>query len=238
MDTMRDIGNELAAVASDKPFRYPRALPYVLRAFNALEGVGKALDPDYDVTRIARKYLKNLIDLRDGSAAVTAWKKVSQRVGWRPKDLASVVQSPRRVTQVYETLTKLESGELQLRVRALELERAMVRQSVMQRASLNAIAACCALNVATVLTATASSAASSVAAAVGAAATAGGGGTLLQASGLGLPGRAAVVRIAWMCTAWFGARAVLAMRRLEALLKGERDGNLNEYILESKRNAN
>ena len=55
MSTMRQIGNELAAVASDRPFRYPRALPYVLRAFNALEGVGKALDPNYDVTRIAKR---------------------------------------------------------------------------------------------------------------------------------------------------------------------------------------
>ena len=42
METMQDIGNELAACASDKPFRYPRALPYVLRAFNALEGTGSA----------------------------------------------------------------------------------------------------------------------------------------------------------------------------------------------------
>ena len=39
-------------------------------------------------------------------------------------------------------MNKLESGELQLRVRALELERAMVRNAVMQRASLHAIAAC------------------------------------------------------------------------------------------------
>ena len=70
--------------------------------------------------RIAKRYLNELIDLRDGSAALTALKKVTQRLGWRPKDLASVVQSPRRVSQVYETLTKLESGELQLRVRARE----------------------------------------------------------------------------------------------------------------------
>ena len=41
----------MPAVASDRPFRYPPALPYVLRAFNALEGVGKSLDPDYDVSR-------------------------------------------------------------------------------------------------------------------------------------------------------------------------------------------
>jgi len=211
MSTMQEVGNELAAVASDRPFRYPPALPYVLRAFNALEGVGKSLDPDYDVGRIAKRYLNELIDLRDGSAALTALKKVTQRLGWRPKDLASVVQSPRRVSQVYETLTKLESGELQLRVRALELERAMVRNSVMQRASLYAIAACCAVNVATVLVATASGTASAMA-------------VLTR-------------RAAFGAAAYFGSRALMAMRKLGQLQKGERDGNLNEYVLESKRAA-
>ncbi len=181
----------------------------MLRAFNALEGVGKGLDPSYDISRIAKKQIKGLIDLRDGSAAITAIKKVQQRIGWRPKDLASVVQSPRRVTQVYETLTKLESGELQLRVRALELERAMVRNDVMQKASIHAIVACCALNVGTVLVAT-------------------------GAAGAGA--RAAlIVRAAWAAAAWFGLQSARGIRRLNQLAKGEREGNLNEYLLESKR---
>ncbi len=216
MSTMRQIGNELAAVASDRPFRYPRALPYVLRAFNALEGVGKALDPDYDVTRIAKRYLTELIDLRDGSAAITAMKKVQYRLGWRREDFASVVQSPRRVSQVYETLTKLESGELQLRVRALELERAMVRNGVMQRASLYAILTCCALNLATTLSAVATGVAS-----------AGGG----LAASLRLLTR----RIAFASAAYFSARTLMAIRTFGKLQKGETEGNLNEYLLESKR---
>ena len=206
MSTMQEIGNELAAVASDKPFRYPRALPYVLRAFNALEGVGKGLDVNYDVSRIANKYIKNLIDLRDGNAAVTAVKKIQQKFGWRGKDFASIVQSPRRVSQVYETLTKLESGELQLRVRALELERAMVRNNVMQKASLNAIAACCALNIGTVLTAT----------------------------GAAVP--RLVLKGAWIFAAWFGVAAVRGVRKLNLLQKGEAEGNLNEYIILEKKN--
>jgi hypothetical protein len=207
MATMQQVGNELAAVAADRPFRYPRALPYVLRAFNALEGVGKSLDPNYDVSRIAKQYITELIDLRDGSAALTAWKKVQHRLGWRPADLASVVQSPRRVSAVYDTLNKLETGELQLRVRALELERAMVRNAVMQRASMYAIAACCALNVGTVLS------------------------TASATTSAGVLGR----RLAWAAAVFFGSRATLAMRKVGQLLKGEREGNLNEYLLESKR---
>lgn len=211
MATMQEVGNDLAAVASDRPFRYPRALPYVLRAFNALEGVGKGLDPNYDVSRIANKYIKSLIDLRDGSAAITAIKKVGQKIGWRPKDLASVVQSPRRVSQVAETLERLESGELQLRVRALELERAMVRNAVMQKASLHAIAACCALNMGTVLVATGAAAAS---------------------ARVGL-----LVRGAFAAAAWCGLAAARGIRKLSKMDQGERDGNLNEYVLEAKRQS-
>ena len=152
------------------------------------------------------KYIKNLIDLRDGNAAVTAVKKIQQKFGWRGKDFASIVQSPRRVSQVYETLTKLESGELQLRVRALELERAMVRNNVMQKASLNAIAACCALNIGTVLTAT----------------------------GAAVP--RLVLKGAWIFAAWFGVAAVRGVRKLNLLQKGEAEGNLNEYIILEKKN--
>jgi len=206
MQTMQQIGNELAAVAGDKPFRYPQSLPFVLRAFNALEGVGKGLDPDYDVTRIARRYIRSLIDLRDGSTALTAWKKTQKLLGWRPKDFASVIQSPRRVTKVYETLTRLEQGELQLRVRALELERAMIRNMIVQRASLLALLACAALNIGTVLAVTSQG-----------------------ATGLRLLLRRGVFASA----AFFGVKAVILWRKFKLLQRGEQEGNYNAYLLEA-----
>ena len=158
--------------------------------------------------------MTELIDLRDGSAAITAIKKAQYRLGWRRADLASVVQAPRRVTQVYETLTKLESGELQLRVRALELERAMVRNSVMQRASLFAILTCCSLNVATILCSATASA-----------------GVSPALAGLQVLAR----RIAFGSAAYFSVRVLMAIRTFGKLQRGENEGNLNEYLLESKR---
>lgn len=40
------------------------------------------------------------------------------QVGWRPEDLAAVVQSPRKVAYVEGVTRKLEMGDLKLRVRA------------------------------------------------------------------------------------------------------------------------
>lgn len=79
VEAMQQIGQELAAIGGSKPFRYPDAFPFILRAFTALEGIGKTLDPQYDVYRIARRYIAELADLKDGSAALTALKSVQKK---------------------------------------------------------------------------------------------------------------------------------------------------------------
>lgn len=56
-----------------------------------------------------------------------------------------------RVERMNDQLERLESGDIRLRVRTLEVERAARRQSVMQTATLNAIAAAGLLNVGTQL---------------------------------------------------------------------------------------
>lgn len=76
---MQSIGQELAAIGGSKPFRYPESFPFILRAFTALEGIGKTLDPKYDVYRIARRYIPELVDLKDGNVMLTAVKGVQKR---------------------------------------------------------------------------------------------------------------------------------------------------------------
>lgn len=52
------------AIAVDQPFRFPAAFTFVLRAFTTLEGLGKALDPDYKFADVARPYALELLDLQ------------------------------------------------------------------------------------------------------------------------------------------------------------------------------
>lgn len=52
------------AIAVDQPFRFPAAFTFVLRAFSTLEGLGKALDPDYKFADVARPYALELLDLQ------------------------------------------------------------------------------------------------------------------------------------------------------------------------------
>lgn len=126
------LGSDLFSVGSDVPFVFPPTFTFVFRAFTSLDGIGKGLDTNYDLTKLAQPFLKELVDLKDGSAAISLAKTWAKKLGWRPIDIANTVQSPRKVAYLDETLRKMEQGDLKLRVRVLESERAFQKMELVQ----------------------------------------------------------------------------------------------------------
>ncbi|CAN8069696.1 unnamed protein product, partial [Agarophyton chilense] len=149
------IGEDLIALGDDGCFNFPPVFTFVFRSFTTLEGIGKGLYPKYDLTIIAGPYLKELIDLKDGSATVTAINAFRKKLGWRNKDLNAVVTQPRKTAYIEETVRRMESGDLKLRVRVLESERAFKRVSLMQSNMALALGATTFSNMALMLTASA-----------------------------------------------------------------------------------
>merc|ERR1711968_66962 len=96
----QQLANDLFTVGSDVPFRFPPTFTFVFRAFTSLDGIGKGLDEKYDLTKLARPYLKELIDLKDGDATLTFAKTWGKKTGLRPVDIGHVVQSPRKVANL------------------------------------------------------------------------------------------------------------------------------------------
>ncbi|CAM9478004.1 unnamed protein product [Ectocarpus sp. 6 AP-2014] len=148
------LGEDLLSVSGDVPFKFPPTFTFVFRAFTSLDGIGKGLDTKYDLTRLAQPYLKELLDVRDGSFALSVAKTFVKKVGWRPEDLEAVVKSPRNVAYVEDITRKLEQGDLKLRVRVLESERAFERLELTQTSMYDAIAFSTFLNAALILSAT------------------------------------------------------------------------------------
>lgn len=145
------LGSDLFSVGNDLPFRFPPTFTFVFRAFTSLDGIGKGLNTDYDLTRLAQPFLKELVDLRDGDAFVSFLKTWGKKLGWRPIDIANTVQFPRKIALMADILTRIEQGDLKPRARVLESEQSFKGLEIIQQNVALAIVASVFLNTAIVL---------------------------------------------------------------------------------------
>lgn len=144
------IGEDLLAIAADQPFRFPATFTFVVRAFSVLDGIGKGLDPRFDITEIAKPYALELLRFREAGVEVVL-KDFKKRWDRQNRAFYNLFRQANRVEKLAEIIQRLEQGDLKLRVRALESERAFIRVAAVQTTVGNAIAAGTLVNLATIL---------------------------------------------------------------------------------------
>ncbi|XP_070007129.1 protein ACTIVITY OF BC1 COMPLEX KINASE 7, chloroplastic isoform X2 [Nicotiana tabacum] len=132
--TLSAIGEDLFAIATDQPFRFPSTFTFVLRAFSTLEGIGYILDPDFSFPKIAAPYAQELLDLRQKQRS---GPQLVQEIRKQADDARTyTISMPYRVQRIEEIVKQLESGDLKLRVRVLESERAARKATILQMATM------------------------------------------------------------------------------------------------------
>ncbi|CAI9772591.1 unnamed protein product [Fraxinus pennsylvanica] len=132
--TLSAIGEDLFAIATDQPFRFPSTFTFVLRAFSTLEGIGYILDPDFSFAKIAAPYAEELLDLRQKQRTGT---QLVQEMRKQADDARVYTMSmPYRIQRIEDFVKELESGDLKLRVRVLESERAARKATILQMATM------------------------------------------------------------------------------------------------------
>ncbi|MED6106284.1 Protein ACTIVITY OF BC1 COMPLEX KINASE 7, chloroplastic [Stylosanthes scabra] len=132
--TFSAIGEDLFAIAQDQPFRFPSTFTFVLRAFSTLEGIGYTLNPDFSFAKIAAPYAQELLDLRQRRQT---GPQIVEQIRKQADDARSYTMSmPYRVQKIEEFTNQLETGDLKLRVRVLESERAARKATILQMATM------------------------------------------------------------------------------------------------------
>ncbi|XP_057774763.1 protein ACTIVITY OF BC1 COMPLEX KINASE 8, chloroplastic-like [Salvia miltiorrhiza] len=144
------IGEDLLAIAADQPFRFPATFTFVVRAFSVLDGIGKGLDPRFDITEIAKPYALELLKFREAGVEVLV-KDFRKRWDRQSSAVFNLFRQADRVEKLAEIIQRLEQGDLKLRVRTLESERAFQRVATVQNTIGSAIAAGSLVNLATIL---------------------------------------------------------------------------------------
>ena len=120
------ISDDLYEIAYDQPFRFPATFTFVMRAFSTLEGVGKGLDPEFNFMEVAQPYAMQLMTNMNGSEGNSFFNELSRQAA---QVSSTAFGLPRRLE---DTLEKLERGDVRLRVRSIETERLLRRQSNIQ----------------------------------------------------------------------------------------------------------
>ncbi|MBD2384220.1 ABC1 kinase family protein [Cylindrospermum sp. FACHB-282] len=120
------ISEDLYELAYNQPFRFPATFTFVMRAFSTLEGVGKGLDPEFNFMEVAQPYAMQLMTNMDGSEGNSFLNELSRQA---VQVSSTALGLPRRLE---DTLEKLERGDIRVRVRSIETERLLRRQSNIQ----------------------------------------------------------------------------------------------------------
>ncbi|XP_006660453.1 protein ACTIVITY OF BC1 COMPLEX KINASE 7, chloroplastic [Oryza brachyantha] len=132
--TLATIGEDLFAIAQDQPFRFPSTFTFVIRAFSTLEGIGYILDPDFSFVKVAAPYAQELLDLKQRRTSGPELVREIRKQANSARD--STISMPYRIQRIEDFVGQLESGDLKLRVRVLESERAARKANILQMATM------------------------------------------------------------------------------------------------------
>lgn len=153
---LASIGEDLLVTAADQPFRFPAEFTFVVRAFTVLDGIGKSLDPRFDISEISAPYAREFV-LEGRPQYAKLREELRKRATLQNRAVANLFKGPNMIEEMNDIMYRLERGDLKLRVRALETERALGRVESWQKIMSTGIMSSTLVNVGTVLSVNAAS---------------------------------------------------------------------------------
>ena len=120
------LSGDLYELVYETPFQLPVDLIFVMRALSTFEGVGRILDPDFNLVSITKPYLLSLMSSNNQSP-----NEFINQLGRQVGELGSkAVGIPKRID---DSLERLEQGDLQLQIRMGESDRQFKKMFTAQK---------------------------------------------------------------------------------------------------------
>ncbi|CAB9523843.1 OF BC1 COMPLEX KINASE 8, chloroplastic [Seminavis robusta] len=150
------LGTDLQTLTENDVFRFPSTFTFIFRAFASVEGIGKGLDPEYDIGKLAQPFIEKFTDAQKNysSKAEKKFDIFTRATGLNKDDINTAITSPKKIAYIEDTLRSMSSGDLKIRVRSLENEKALERMTMTQSRTENLLLATMFLNAAGLATRT------------------------------------------------------------------------------------
>ena len=120
------LSGDLYELVYETPFQLPVDLIFVMRALSTFEGVGRMLDPEFNLVSVTKPYLISLMTSNNQSP-----NDLINQLGRQVGEIGSkAVGIPKRID---DSLERLEQGDLQLQIRMGESDRHFKRMFTAQK---------------------------------------------------------------------------------------------------------
>jgi len=113
--------DDLYEIAYGRPFRFPATFTFVMRAFSTLQSVGRGLDPEFNFMEVAKPFAMQIMADVNSTEPNDLLNELSRQAMQASN---TALNLPRRIE---DTLDKLERGDIMVRMRATETDRALRR---------------------------------------------------------------------------------------------------------------
>ncbi|MFM2313113.1 MAG: hypothetical protein RLZZ04_2389 [Cyanobacteriota bacterium] len=114
------ITEEVYAIFEQQPFRLPPQMTFVVKSLTTLDGIARALDPQYNLLAAAQPFLKQIaFQQQQGGVLGVLARQTKDFIQYKFK------QPNRTQTSIMRLESRLDLGELQVKVKSVESERSL-----------------------------------------------------------------------------------------------------------------
>jgi predicted unusual protein kinase regulating ubiquinone biosynthesis (AarF/ABC1/UbiB family) len=113
-----EISSEVYLMFEQQPFRLPAQMTFIIKSLTTLDGIARALDPQYNLIAASQPFVKSITRSQPQGSLIRIIAKQTLEL------IKNSWQQPSKTERILKQLeAKIEQGELKVQVRSLESER-------------------------------------------------------------------------------------------------------------------